>query len=155
MLYNCDAARSGGPSRVTFAGTVTANQYALRRGGYNFLALPLHRTDLTTAAAVAADIGGVQALLGWNAASQSFRFFSPPASGDNFAMTPGQPFIALIAANGPVLWPANPAVATEMNRESSPPSAVDLALITPPVIDVDEQGAGTRTLVYLPLIKSK
>lgn len=139
--------QTGGPSSVTFAGTVTANQYVLRRGGYNFLALPLHRADLTAAA----DIGGVQALLGWNAASQSFRFFSPPASGDNFAVTPSQPFIALIAANGPVLWPANPAVATEMHRESSQPSAVDLALITPPVIDA-EQGAAMRVRFYLPLI---
>ncbi len=111
--------KSGGPSSVTFAGTVTANQYALTRGGYNFLALPLHRTDLTTAAGVAADIGGVQALLSWNAASQSFRFFAPPASGDNFAVAPGQPFIALIAANGPGLWPADPSIVTQIDGKES------------------------------------
>jgi pimeloyl-ACP methyl ester carboxylesterase len=149
------AIKNGGPSQVTFVGDVTARQYPLTPGGYNFLSLPLQRANLTTAADVAADIGGVQALLGWNAAGQSFRFFSPPASGDNFAVTPGQPFIALVMANGPVLWPGDSTVAMQTNGTFEPPSRVDLALITPPTINIDADGAGSRATLYLPLIKSR
>ena len=145
------AIKNGGPSQVAFVGDVTARQHPLTPGGYNFLSLPLQRANLTTAADVAADIGGVQALLGWNAAGQSFRFFSPPAAGDNFAVTPGQPFIALVLANGPVLWPANAVLATQTGEAGRLRSAVDLALITPPVIDA-EQGAAMRVRFYLPLI---
>lgn len=97
----------GGPSTVAFVGNVTAIQHTLRPGGYNFLSLPHQRAGLTNAGAVAIDMGGVQALLAWNAATQSFRFFAPPNAGDNFALAPGDALIALLTAGGPTLWPAS------------------------------------------------
>ena len=98
---------SSAPSKVTMSGKVTAVQHTLRPGRFNFLSVPLQRAGLTNAGAVAADITGVQAMLGWNATTQLFRFFTPPNTGDNFTLRPGAPFIAQLTANAPTTWPAD------------------------------------------------
>ena len=96
---------SGGPSVVTMVGDVTAVQHSLVPGGFNFISLPLQRADLTDAGEVAADITNVDAMLRWNEATQTFRFFVPPGSGDNFPLRVGTPFVIDLAPTGPALWP--------------------------------------------------
>jgi hypothetical protein len=73
---------------------------------YNFMTVPLDETGVTNAAALATDIGNVGALLAWNADTQLFRFFTPPNSGDNFAVQPGLPVVVNLPAGAPVTWPA-------------------------------------------------
>ena len=95
-----------GPAVVTMAGPVTAVQHQLGPGGFNFISLPLQRFDLVNAAGVAADVTNVGAMLGWNEVTQAFRFFVPPATGDNFLLRPGRPFALELGAAGPTAWPA-------------------------------------------------
>ena len=95
-----------GPAVVTMAGPVTAVQHQLGPGGFNFISLPLQRFDLVNAAGVAADVTNVGAMLGWNEVTQAFRFFVPPATGDNFLLRPGRPFALELGAAGPTDWPA-------------------------------------------------
>ena len=96
---------SGGPSVVTMVGEVISVQHTLETGGFNFISLPLQRADLTDTASTAADITNVDAMLGWNEATQTFRFFVPPATGDNFTLQVGTPFIIDLGIGGPSLWP--------------------------------------------------
>ncbi|MCB0062781.1 MAG: hypothetical protein KDE19_11720, partial [Caldilineaceae bacterium] len=96
---------NGGPNGVTMTGPVTAIQHTLTPTGYHFISLPLQSHALTTAQQAAAAIGGVQAMLNWNTATQSFRFFAPPNSGDNFALYPGAPLILQVTAGAPATWP--------------------------------------------------
>ncbi|MCB0062780.1 MAG: leucine-rich repeat domain-containing protein, partial [Caldilineaceae bacterium] len=98
---------SGGPANVSFVGAVEAGQLPLTPGGYNFLSLPHEQANLTNAAAVATDIGGVTAMLSWNLTTQTFRFFSPAGGGDNFAVGPGEAFIVLLGTASPTTWPAD------------------------------------------------
>lgn len=100
---------SGAPSVFTMTGTVAAIQYTLTPGGYNFITLPLPRADLTNAAGVASDMTGVQSLLAWNEATQTFRLFTPPGAGDNFSVKPGAPLVVQLTSAGPTQWPSEPA----------------------------------------------
>ena len=96
---------SGGPNGVTMVGDVTAVQYSLAPGGFNFISLPLQRDDLTDAASVALDITNINSMLSWNETTQTFRLFVPPGTGDNFALQPGRPFVIDLGPGGPSLWP--------------------------------------------------
>ena len=96
---------NGGPSVMTVVGEVISVQHSLVPGGFNFISLPLQRADLTDAAATAADITNVNSMLRWNDATQTFRFFVPPSTGDNFPLMPGTPFVVDLAPSGPSLWP--------------------------------------------------
>ncbi len=97
---------SGGPSQFTLTGPVQPLHYTLTPGGFNFITVPLGQATLTTASALAADIGNVEALMAWNADTQLFRFFTPPRSGDDFAVQPGMAVIIQLPADGPTSWPA-------------------------------------------------
>ena len=96
---------AGGPDVVTMVGDVTAVLHSIAPGGFSFMSLPLNRSDLTDAASTAADISSVNSLLGWNEATQTFRFFVPPATGDNFQTQVGTPFVLDLGAAGPSAWP--------------------------------------------------
>ena len=95
----------GGPEVMTMAGDVTAVKHSLVPGGFNFISLPLQRADLTTAGEVAADITNIDAMLSWNEATQTFRFFVPPATGDDFSVSVGTPFVIDLDVGGPPEWP--------------------------------------------------
>ena len=98
---------SGGPSVVTMTGSVTPIQYNLRANGFNFVSVPLQQTNLTAANLVAGDLPGAQALLAWNESAQLFRFFTPPAAGDNFGLRPGAPFLLQLGnTTTAITWPA-------------------------------------------------
>ena len=96
---------NSGPGAVTMTGDVSAVQHSLNPGGFNFISLPLQRVDLTNAATTAADITNVNSMLSWNEATQTFRFFVPPNTGDNFSLQVGAPFVIELAAGGPSIWP--------------------------------------------------
>ncbi len=86
-------------------GEVVAIQHPLTPGGFNFVSLPLQRANLNDAGEVAADIGGINSMLKWNEATQTFRFFVPPVTGDNFPMMVGAPIVVDLATSGPNVWP--------------------------------------------------
>ena len=113
-------AAGGGPNVVTLVGAVTQVQFDLVPNGFNFISLPLSEANLTDAAAVAADIGSIQALLAWNEDTQLFRFFTPPNSGDNFALSPGTPFIVQTGADSPTVWPPGSQRATAAIIDPAP-----------------------------------
>ncbi len=96
---------AGGPAQVTFTGKAVPIQQALTPGTFNFLSLPLQLAHLNDAQAAAADITHVSSLMAWNEPTQAFRLFIPPDVGDNFALTPGAPFIANLDADAPDAWP--------------------------------------------------
>lgn len=85
--------------------TVGEIDYPLNNTGdnYTLLALPFASPLVTDAATLAAYIGGVAALLKWNPATQTFRIFTPPASGDNFALTTGDVLFVRIQSGGPTV----------------------------------------------------
>jgi RHS repeat-associated protein len=128
---------SSAPTKVTMSGKVTAIQHTLRPGRFNFLSVPLQRASLTSAGAVAADITGVQAMLGWNATTQLFRFFTPPSTGDNFTLRPGAPFIAQLTNSAPTSWPAGlptpTPTATPSPTPTNTPTQTPTITPTPPV----------------------
>ncbi len=82
---------------------VGAIDYAINAGGnqYSFIGLPFEMADITNAATLATHIGNVQALLKWNAATQTFRFFVPPTSGDNFPVQAGDAIFLQVSSGGP------------------------------------------------------
>ena len=96
--------KSGAPTSVNVLGKLTKPGINLSPSGYNFLTMPLHCDELTTASGVASDIGGVANLLRWNRGTQSFQAFTPPNIGD-FALTINNPFIVELTASGPTTWP--------------------------------------------------
>jgi RHS repeat-associated protein len=83
--------------------TVGEIDYALNNAGnkYSLIALPFPSTTIVNAATLATYIGNVGALLKWNPSTQSFRFFRPPASGDNFPVTVGDAIFVLVNSGGP------------------------------------------------------
>ncbi len=71
----------------------------------NEIALPLYVTDtLPSAATLAAYIGpGVQQVLKWNAASQTYTYFFPPSGpGTNFALVTGGVYRVALDASAPI-----------------------------------------------------
>ena len=84
---------------------VAAIGYLLNSEGdkYSLIALPLANTGIADAAALAAHIGTdhVGAMLKWNPATQAFRLFVPPNTGDNFSVAPGDAIFVTINAGGP------------------------------------------------------
>lgn len=96
--------KSGAPTSVNVLGKLTKPGINLNPSGYNFLTMPLHCDELTTASGTASDIGGVANLLRWNRGTQSFQVFTPPNIGD-FALTINNPFIVELTASGPTSWP--------------------------------------------------
>ncbi|MCB0062668.1 MAG: carboxypeptidase regulatory-like domain-containing protein, partial [Caldilineaceae bacterium] len=100
------SAGSGTPY-TTFIGKVERNEYNLTPNRYNFIAIPLQRSDLPTATAVATDLDNLASLLSWNTNTQAFRFFAVPNIGDNFSLAPGAPVIGQLTNQGPIRWPSD------------------------------------------------
>jgi hypothetical protein len=74
---------------------------------YNFVSLPLDREDLTTASAVAADIGsGVVRVLRFNAPVQLFQMYDVGDPDTDFPLTIGEPFVLLLTTGAPSQWPS-------------------------------------------------
>lgn len=101
------SSNGSGSSYTTLIGKVERNEYHLTPERYNFIAIPLQRSDLPNAGAVATDLGNIASLLSWNANTQTFRFFAVPNIGDNFALTPGAPVIGQLTNQGPIRWPSD------------------------------------------------
>ncbi len=82
---------------------VGAISYTLNNTGgkYSLIALPFLPQGVTNAASLANYIGNVGGLLKWNPPTRSFRFFSPPNSGDNFSIARGDVVFTLINSGGP------------------------------------------------------
>ena len=95
----------GGPSLADFHGSVVPTDAPMKENGYSFSGLPFQRGDLEKASAVSADITNVATLLKWNEVTQGFRVFIPPSGGDNFALSPGDPFLTRLDPGGPSRWP--------------------------------------------------
>lgn len=78
-------------SRVAPSNQIGAMRYSLNNSGnqYTLLGIPFAVSGLTTAAALATYLGEVATLLKWSPTTQSFRFFIPPATGDNFTIAAG------------------------------------------------------------------
>lgn len=78
-------------------------RYPLNNSGdtYSMLAVPFATPSILDAADLAAHIGDVAALLKWNAATQAFRLFVPPASGDNFSVSAGDAVMVQLDSGGP------------------------------------------------------
>lgn len=76
---------------------------------YNFISIPLHRSDLVDAAALAADIGDVDQILEWDP-NAGYAFYNPanPEGGGstNFPVKIGYPYF--VCMNNSKTWPVNP-----------------------------------------------
>ena len=98
---------------VSFMGDVPAQgsvKFALVRptaGGcvYNDISIPLDRSAITTAQALADSIGNVSQVLEWNPVTQSWRRYTPGQSGDNFAVRIGYPYQVCLLPTGRTTWP--------------------------------------------------
>ncbi len=101
-FYLVQAVNGNQKSRSNEVGEI---EYALNNSGgkYSLIALPFPSTTIVNAATLASHIGSVNAMLKWNPATQSFRFFIPPASGDNFAVTVGDAIFVLMNSGGPTV----------------------------------------------------
>ncbi len=102
------------PPRLALTGGIPAPgsvQHALTPAdpgascAYNFVTLPLDRDDLTTAEALAADIGGVYMVLRYDAPTQGITFRVIGLTGENFSVYPGRPYILCLTESAPTSWP--------------------------------------------------
>ena len=90
------------------SGVVTFDLARPAPGGscaYNFISVPIHRTDLVDADALAAEIGGVFSVSRYNAATQDLTWRLPGVSGENFPVLPGYPYIVCLDETAPPVWP--------------------------------------------------
>jgi hypothetical protein len=73
---------------------------------FNTLTIPLDRADITTASGLAADIGGVDQVMNWNAASQIWTSYIPGQSPPplNFATKIGYPYMVCLDNTAPTVW---------------------------------------------------
>lgn len=74
---------------------------------HNELSLPLDQIAITQASLLAADIGGVDRVLVWNASAQNFSSYIPGVSPPfaNFATRVGYPYRVCLDDTAPVSWP--------------------------------------------------
>jgi hypothetical protein len=74
---------------------------------YNFISLPLDRSDITTADGLAADIGGVYEVLKWDASLQQWAVRRPtqPWIGPDFDVYIGYPYMVRLDDTAPTSWP--------------------------------------------------
>jgi hypothetical protein len=100
------------PVVLSFVGDVPEKggvSFALVSGSppkYNFLSLPLDQDNLTTAAAVAADVGtGVLRVLRYRSETQSFQVYVVGNPGTDFPLALGEPFFLLLSTGAPANWP--------------------------------------------------
>ncbi len=106
------------PSLLTYAGDVPpidSVQFSLNTPAplssclYNYVTVPLDRTDLDDADALAADVGGVYQVIRYDNDSQSIEFWLPNlAVGVNFPVRVGYPYILCLDDSAPATWPPSP-----------------------------------------------
>lgn len=106
------------PSLLTYAGDVPALgsvQFSLNTPPplasclYNYVTVPLDRTDLADADALAADVGGVYQVIRYDNDSQSIDFWLPDLMvGTNFPVRVGYPYILCLDDSAPATWPSSP-----------------------------------------------
>jgi hypothetical protein len=72
---------------------------------YNYISVPLHRDDLTSADALAADMGGVYSVGRYNAETQDLTWRLPGQVGENFGLQAGHPYLVCLAQSAPASWP--------------------------------------------------
>jgi hypothetical protein len=73
---------------------------------YNFLSLPLDLDELTSASAVAGDIGaGVVQVIRYRVDTQAFQIYVPGDSATDFPLAIGEPFGLLLTSGAPTIWP--------------------------------------------------
>lgn len=74
---------------------------------FNSISIPLDRSDITVASELAADIGGTEQVLSWNATNQSFDSYVPGVSPPfaDFQVKIGYPYFICVDNGGPVMWP--------------------------------------------------
>jgi hypothetical protein len=108
------AADDAAPARFAWVGQVPARgsvSYTLTPGGtsikWNFVALPFDQSGLTTADALANDIGGVTRVARWDAATQTWvvRNVGAAISTPNYAISPGYAYLVGATGSTPTAWP--------------------------------------------------
>jgi len=89
---------TGRPVRPVYTLIATATS------SFNPILLPLYRTDIRTASALAADIPGCNGVARWDAASQAYTDqYDPAVPATDFPVRPGQPYLVNVTAN--TTWP--------------------------------------------------
>lgn len=71
---------------------------------YNTISLPLDQDQITLASELATDIGGVDAVIKWDATGQSYVTYTPGGPGD-FAVSIGYPYFVCLDNSAPANWP--------------------------------------------------
>lgn len=75
---------------------------------FNSISIPLDREDITTAQALADDIGGVLQVMTWNTTLQGFDSYlpgvMPPVPPLNFEIKIGYPYFVCVNSAGPANW---------------------------------------------------
>jgi hypothetical protein len=107
------SAENTAPEQWFYTGAVPAPksvQFTLNNsaaGRYNEIIVPFDKTNIKTADDLAKDIGGVDAVLKLNPATNSFSKFWLPAIkyGENFAIKPGEAVLINVGTNAPSTWP--------------------------------------------------
>ena len=67
--------------------------------------MPLDRDDLVDADGLAADVGGVDVVARYNAATQDLTYLLPGLGGVNFSVQAGHPYILCVDETAPAVWP--------------------------------------------------
>jgi hypothetical protein len=108
------AATDAAPARFAWIGEVPARgevTYSLIPGGaavkWNFVALPFDQGSITTADALANDIGGVTRVARWDAATQTWvvRNVGAAIGTPNYAISPGYAYLVGATGSAPTAWP--------------------------------------------------
>ncbi|MBN2551067.1 MAG: hypothetical protein JXB15_18035 [Anaerolineales bacterium] len=91
---------------VPDAGSVSFSLVSGSPPKYNYLSLPLDRSDLTLASEIVSDVGGgVVALLAFRINTQTFDFYLPTSPSTDFSVVIGEPFVLLLTTGAPINWP--------------------------------------------------
>ncbi|MGH2545122.1 MAG: hypothetical protein ACRDIB_20215, partial [Ardenticatenaceae bacterium] len=91
---------------VPAPGSVSFNLVFGTSGRYNFLSLPLDQAALSSASAVATDIGpAVLGVIRYRSDTASYQTFIPGNPGTDFPLSIGEPFAVVLTSGAPVTWP--------------------------------------------------
>jgi|GEM_PF-6437326 len=103
---------STAPNSLAFVGNVPDQgsvSFSLVSGSpakYNFLSLPLDKTNLTSASAVAGEVGtGVVRVLRYQGETQSFQVYIVGNPATDFPLAIGEPFLLLLSSGARSKWP--------------------------------------------------
>ena len=71
---------------------------------YNAISIPLDQGQITMASDLANSIGGVDAVIKWDATNQQYVTYTPGGPGD-FAVSIGYPYFVCLNSSAPSTWP--------------------------------------------------